>query len=139
MDSTSSDLAKAAGEAAQKLRKVVVQDINPLAVLREYCEYRKATEGEETRREEIRARRDVAVSAIQAQKELIETYFCMCFKERSKALEHLFGVLSHAVDTKNDAELDTALNGILGVVGDSPLKDFEAFRTARLEGEIIEI
>lgn len=130
---------KMLGQLAGKAGKVVVQNLNPLEVLREYCACRKAMEEEATRREEIRAKRDVAVAAIQAQRELIEKYFEHRFAERASALSMFFKHLEHAVDTRNDAELDTALNGILSVVKDSPLKDYESFRAARIEGKVIEI
>lgn len=139
----SSHIGKVAGKTLAKVAgkggKIIAQNINPLDALREYCEYMKATEAERTRREEIRARRDVAVAAIQSQRELIEKYFEQRFAERKTALSGFLDLLSHAVDARNETELNVALNGILGIVRDSPLKDFEAFRQARLEGQTIEI
>jgi hypothetical protein len=78
---------KALGRAAGKAGGAVVRNINPLDVLREYCECRKAADREQTRREEIRAKRDVAVAAIQAQKDLIEDYFRRRFSERAEVLD----------------------------------------------------
>lgn len=43
------------------------------------------------------------------------------------------------VDEKNDKAMDAALSGILEVVKDNPLKDFETFRSSRAKGEILEI
>jgi len=128
-------LARVVGNAG----KTVVQNLNPLEVLREYCACKTAEQEEITRRKEIKAKRDIAVAAIQAQRELIEKYFEHRFAERASALSAFFKLLEQAVDTRNDAELDAALHGILGVVKDSPLKDFESFRAARIEGKIIEI
>lgn len=130
---------KTLGRLAGKAEKAVMQKINPLEVLREYFAYRKAEEKEVTLRQEIRARRDETVAAIQAQRELIENYFTHRFAERASALSSFFKLLEHAVDTRNDTELDAALNSILGVVKDSPLKDFESFRAARIEGKVIKI
>jgi len=139
----SNPIKKSAGRAltkvAGKTGKSIIQNINPLDALREYFEYAKATEAERTRRKEIRAKRDVAVAAIQAQRELIEIYFEHRFAERKVALSRLLDLLTHAVDKRNEAELNVALSGILGIIQDSPLKDFEAFRQARLEGQVIEI
>ena len=139
----SSQIVKVAGKTLAKVAgkggKIIAQDINPLDALREYCEYMKAAQAERTRREDIRARRDVAVTAIQSQRELIEKYFELRFAERKTALSGFLDLLTHAVDARNETELNVALNGILGIVRDSPLKDFEAFRQARLEGQTIEI
>jgi len=136
-------LRKAAGKTvtryAGKAAKTIVQNIDPLEVLREYFACKRATESEVTRREEIKAKRDTAVGAIQSQRELIEKYFELRFAERASALSKLFDLLENAISTKSNTELDTALNGILGVVQDSPLKDFDSFRSARIEGQIIEI
>ena len=130
---------KSIAKIARGAGKELANKIDPMIALRQWCEYKKAEIGEQTKREEIRARRDTAVAAIQAQKELIETYFEKRFAERRQALSGFLELLTHAVDTKNDKELDAALGGILGIVQDSPLKDFEAFRQARLEGGSIEI
>ena len=130
---------KMLGRLAGKAGKVVIQNLNPLEVLREYCAYRKAAEEEVTRRKEIKAKREGAVAVIHAQRELIEQYFQHRFAERASALSQFFKLLEHAMDEQNAAELDAALNGILGVVKDSPLKEFEYFRTARIEVKIIEI
>lgn len=139
----SSHIGKVAGKTlanvAGKGGKIIAQNINPLDALREYCEYMKAAQAERTRREEIRARRDVAVAAIQSQRELIEKYFELRFAERKTVLSGFLDLLTHAVDARNETELNVALDGILGIVRDSPLKDFEAFRQARLEGQTIEI
>jgi hypothetical protein len=51
----------------------------------------------------------------------------------------MLSVYNHAVATGNDKELDTALNALLAIVQDSPLKDFETFRKALLDGREIEI
>lgn len=137
--SVQKSVQKVAGKTLTKLGKGVINNINPLDVLREYVDCKKAMEEEVTRREEIKAKRDVVVSAIQAQREMIESYFAHRFAERASALSGFFKLLEHAVDTLNDTELDAALNGILGVCKDSPLKDFESFRAARIDGKEIEI
>jgi len=51
----------------------------------------------------------------------------------------MFRVLHKAVEDKNDTAMDAALKGILEVVTDNPLKDFETFRASRAKGEILEI
>ena len=57
----------------------------------------------------------------------------------AQALNQLFGVLTDAVENRDHTRLDTALNGIVEIVKDSPLKDIEAFRQARIAGEEIEL
>lgn len=119
--------------------KVIVRDLNPLEVVREYVSYRKTVSEQQTERERIAAKRDVAVRLIESEKEIILEYFAQRFAERKAALNDFFDVLHAAVQEKNDHAMDTALSGILGIVKDSPLKDFETFRRARADNRVIEI
>ncbi len=119
--------------------KVIVQNLNPLEVVREYVSYRKIVSEQQTERERIAAKRDVAVRIIESERAIILDYFAQRFAERKAALNGFFDILHVAVQEKNEHAMDTALSGILGIVKDSPLKDFEAFRQARADNRVIEI
>lgn len=137
-----SPLGKAGSSLAKHLGaggKVIVQNLNPLEVVREYVSYRKTVAEQRTERERIAAKRDVAVRLIESEREIILDYFAQRFAERKSALNGFFDVLHAAVREKNESGMDTALSGILGIVKDSPLRDFEAFRQARTDNRIIEI
>lgn len=127
------------GKVGRVLGKGIVQNLNPLEVLREYVSYRKTVEEQQTERERIAARRDIAVRLIESEREIILKYFAQRFAERKDALNGFFDVLHTAVQEKNEHAMDTALSGILGIVKDSPLKDFETFRQARADNRVIEI
>ena len=90
-------------------------------------------------REQIIAQRDIAVRTIEAERDTILEYFKLRFAERRDALCGFFEVLHRGVQEKSDKAMDIALTGILGIIKDSPLKDFEAFRNSRASGEILEI
>lgn len=128
-------VAKGGGKAA----KVILKEINPLDVLREYFEYCRTAEIQITEREQIWAERDKALAAIEADKELLLVYFGQRFEERKGVLERFFDLLTEAGMEKNADKIDVALEGILGVLKDSPLKDIESFRRTRREGRIIDI
>jgi hypothetical protein len=96
--------------------------------VRACVEYAKVVEQEKTERAKIRAKRDVAVEAITAQKEVLLKYFELRFKERETALSKFFVQLDEGVKTRNDRLLDIALHGIVEIVKDNPLKDFAEFR-----------
>ena len=130
-----SSLAKHLGAGG----KVIVQNLNPLEVVREYVSYCKTVTEQQTERERIAAKRDVAVRLIESEREIILDYFVQRFAERKNALNGFFDVLHAAVQEKNESGMDTALSGILGIMKDSPLRDFEAFRQARADNRIIEI
>ena len=135
LSKTGSSLAKHVGAGG----KYVVRNLNPLEVLKEYVAWQKTAEEQKTERERIIAKRDVAVHAIEAERDTLLEYFRLRFAERKHALEGMFGVLHKAVEEKNDKAMDAALSGILEVVKDNPLKDFETFKTSRAKGAILEI
>ena len=113
-----SSLAKHLGASG----KVIVKNLNPLEVVREYVSYLKTVSEQQTERERIAAKRDVAVRLIESEREIILEYFTQRFAERKAALNGFFDVLHAAVQEKNDHAMDTALSGILGIVKDSTPK-----------------
>lgn len=119
--------------------KAIVQNLNPLEIAREYVSFLKTASEQKTERARISAKRAVALKAIEAEKTVILAYFQHRFAERREALDGLFAVLHGAVDKKDNHAMDVALSGIVGILQDSPLKDFESFRRARDNKEIIEI
>jgi capsid protein len=132
-------LGKSVGTVAGKAGKTVLVSVNPLEVIREYVNYRRIVEEQKTERERIVSERDRAVKALEAEKEVILDYFERRFKERKEALSGLFDILHQGIVNKNDNVIDKALEGIVGIVKDNPLKDFETFRQARISGKTIEI
>ena len=123
---------------SQALRKIgstvakgggkIVGNVNPLAVVTEVIGYLNTRQEEHTKREYIWAKRDAIVTELNNEKEVVLSYFEHRFAERKGALEQFYSLLHRAVDTGNDQQLQTALNGILGIIQENPLKDFAEFR-----------
>ena len=111
--------------AAKPGRAATLQAVD---AVRACVEYAKVVQQEKTERAKIRAKRDVAVAAISAQKDVLLKYFELRFKERETALSQFFVQFNEAVKARNDRLLDIALHGILEIVKDNPLKDFAEFR-----------
>lgn len=124
--------------AAKSTAKTLIHQLNPLEIVREYVRWRVVAEEQRTERKRIKARRDVAVRAIESEREIISSYFEKCFAERRMVLEEIFRLLRHAVESKNDAALDSALRAIVEIIAANPLKDFDAFRKARSEAVVLE-
>ena len=120
-------LRKIGGTVAKGGSKVV-GNVNPLAVVTEAVKYLETRQEEKTKREYIWAKRDVLVTELNNEKEVVLSYFEHRFAERKGALEQFYSLLHRAVDTGNDQHLETALNGILGIIQENPLKDFAEFR-----------
>jgi hypothetical protein len=137
-ETTSLTASTLVGGAAQSAVKTLIHQLDPLEIVREYVRWRVVAEEQRTERKRIKARRDVAVRAIESEREIISSYFEKCFAERRMVLEEIFRLLRHAVESKNDTALDSALRAIVEIVADNPLKDFDAFRKARSEGVVLE-
>ena len=88
----------------------------------------RAIAEEETKRQAIAANRDVLIARITAEKEAILAYFGYRFAERRAALNAFFDLLRHAMATGDNQQLVAALTGILGIIQENPLADFETFR-----------
>lgn len=119
--------------------KSVVRNINPLDFVREYISYKKCVEEQKTERNKIKAERDKVVRAIESEKEVILTYLNMIFKERKDTIDRLFKTLDKGIKSKNNNIIDQSLGGIVVIIKDNPLKDFEHFRKQFKSGDIIEI
>lgn len=105
-------------------------DLNAQEVINAGVEYLKTWEAEKTNREWIRANHQAFLAALQAEQEALLVYFEHRFAERREALGEFYQVLHKAVETGDDHQLDVAICGILGIVKDNPLNDFEKFRQA---------
>ena len=101
---------------------------NLLPIVTEALHYLKTRREEQTKREYIWAKRDVLVTELNNEKEIVLAYFEHRFAERREALEQFYSLLHRAVDTGNDQQLQTALGGIIGIIQENPLKDFAEFK-----------
>lgn len=84
-------------------------------------------ETEETKREEIRARRDIIIKKYEQQRYVLETYLTNTFKERSMTIEGFFKALDSGIKTRNVEVIGWAMQSIVNVLQTSPLKGFNDF------------
>lgn len=112
-----------AGQAAATLIGLNAQEI-----INAGAEYLKTREAEKTKREWIRANHQAFLAALQVEQEALLVYFEHRFAERREALGEFYQVLHKAVEAGDSHQLNAAICGILGIVKDNPLNDFEKFR-----------
>ncbi|MGL5660771.1 MAG: hypothetical protein ACRDCX_06000, partial [Aeromonas sp.] len=86
-----------------------------------YANYKKTVAIEKTKRHEISAWRNVEISKIQAQKEILELYLKESFKERAIQIEHLFIALDKGIDLENMDIVGNAMASIVAIAKESPL------------------
>ena len=78
---------------------------------------------QETKREEIRAKRDVAIAQINAMSDNIKLYLEKTFDERSAIFSKQFEAVDEALRTGNTEMLTLTLNSINSLAASSPFKN----------------
>lgn len=86
-----------------------------------YREYNQIKQVETTKREAIRAGRDVALSRIQAQKEILQQYLRNTFSERADNFNHMFDILDKGLAAGDDKAIGAAMSMIVKQMEINPL------------------
>ena len=79
---------------------------------------------------EIEAHYNAFVAALRIEQETILRYFEMQFAERAKALQHCYDLMEAATDNGDNAQLELAVQGIIGIIRENPLLGYAEFRKA---------
>jgi hypothetical protein len=101
-----------------------------------YKEYHIVVQQETTKREEIRARRDVELKRIRGQRELLMRYLERSFDERKENFTRLFNLADEALRQGDNAQLGQVLTSITHLAATSPFKalaDMASTREALLD------
>ena len=75
-----------------------------------------------TKREFIRANRDVALARIKSQRDILELYLTKTFEERKTVIAGFFRELDAGIASGNDKVIAVAMQGIVSTVQTSPLQ-----------------
>lgn len=134
-------------ENADQFEKNLHQGLNALAasaarnptqaalVLKELInmagEVSKFTEVQKTKRKEIEAERDMYISKINAQKEVMLAYLDKTFDERKENFDKLFQLVDHALATNNTQALAMGLDSINQLAASSPFKDLASIESTQ--------
>lgn len=94
-------------------------------------EVSKFTEVEKTKRREIEAERDMYISKINAQKEVMLAYLDKTFDERKKNFDKLFQIVDYALATNNTQALAMGLDSINQLAASSPFKDLASIESTQ--------
>ena len=84
-------------------------------------------EEEHTKRDKIRAQRDVVIEEIRSKKEIILDFLDKSYNERAGILRKQFEVIDKALESDNLDMLQVGLGAVIKVVETSPLVDFKQF------------
>lgn len=86
-----------------------------------YKDYNQIKQVETTKREMIYAQRDVAISRIQAQKEILQQYLKNSFSERANNFSKMFDLLDNGLIAKDDKLIAMAMSLIVKQMEKNPL------------------
>lgn len=87
-----------------------------------YKQIKSVREQEATKREFIKANRDVALARIKSQREILELYLTKTFEERKTVIAGFFRELDAGIASGNDKVIAVAMQGIVATVQTSPLQ-----------------
>ena len=88
-------------------------------------ECKQITELEKTKREKVKAWRDVNVKIIEENSEILKKYLELSFKERALTIKETFERLDSALANGNTEVVGLMMNSIVSIVNDSPLAKAE--------------
>lgn len=122
---TSKDSLSKLGQIADSLTKTSNNVPVPMKeatqdMVSQITELMRIREIEQTKREEIVARKETTIAAINAQKEVLLEGMRHVFAERAVVLQHSFKVLDHALEKGDLAMLNVALGSMVQVIQTSP-------------------
>jgi hypothetical protein len=118
--STLSDAASVAYDGRLTNPQEVCKAIETLAAVA--VDTIKYSEEQETKREEIRAKRDVAIAQINAMRDAVQTYLDKSFDERSVLFAKQFECVDAALKAGDNDMLAISLNNINALAASSPFK-----------------
>lgn len=118
--STLSDAASVAYDGRLTNPQEVCKAIETLAAVA--VDTIKYSEEQETKREDIRAKRDVAIAQINAMRDAVQTYLDKSFDERSVLFAKQFECVDAALKAGDNDMLAISLNNINALAASSPFK-----------------
>lgn len=86
-----------------------------------WSDYKKVQQVESTKREQIKADKEVAIFAIKEQASILRDYLDKVFSEREKVIDRNFSLLNQALESDNLEMANMAMNSITQLVTSSPL------------------
>ena len=123
--------AKACGQIGGNALAAINPDVALETIITSYVKYKQVAAQEKTKREQIRAWRDVELERIRAQEELFLTYLECAFDERRANFAKFFEVLDHAVETENVGVITATLDSMTDLAKTSPFKDIATVAQVR--------
>jgi hypothetical protein len=97
-------------------------------IVNQVTDYLKVAQIETTKRTDIVAKRDCALAAIQAQRDVLMRAIDLTFQERASVLQGQLNALEHAVKNGNADIVSMSLQSMVHVIETSPFKSIAEVR-----------
>ena len=96
-------------------------------LLNAHQEYTKIRETEHTKRDAIKAWRDIEVNRTNQQVDVLKTYLKESFAERKEMIDGYFDALNKGIENNNNVAIQMAMSGLVNLVQSSPLTSVNQF------------
>ena len=106
-------------------------------VINSVVEYQKTAAVEASRQEDIRAKRDIAVVMIEAQRTIVFDLCEKMFSERSEAFKCMFRGLDEALTSGKTEEVGLYLGSIVTLAKHSPLQEIRQMANDMSQGKFV--
>ena len=93
-----------------------------------HAEYQKLHEEEKTKRQTIRADRDIAIEQIRAERDVIKQALAESFELRKAGLQAQIQAMDKAIDSGDSEALHAVLDVMVTTIQSSPFKDMADMR-----------
>lgn len=88
-------------------------------------DYEITKETEKTKRAAINAWKEVSIGRIDSQRQILEQYLILAFKERAFTINELFYRLDKGINENNSLLISAAIGAIVDIAKESPLKKLQ--------------
>lgn len=110
----------------KEIIKTIGKKVDPTYVFTEiiklYKETERIIEEEKTKREEIKAKKEIKLESIRLQRDFFLSYLENTYDERSKNFKKLFEVIDDAIVKDNIQQLSIGLDSLNKLAAESPFK-----------------
>lgn len=96
-------------------------------LLNAHQEYTRIRETEHTKRDAIKAWRDIEVNRTNQQVDVLKTYLKESFAERKEMIDGYFDALNKGIENNNNVAIQMAMSGLVNLVQSSPLTSVNQF------------
>lgn len=108
------------------------------SIVKEFLDFRKVQEAEQTKRTQIVAEAEACIERIRSQKEIFLAYLENEYKERASNYQNLFRGIDAAIEKGDIQAVNSLMQGVLCQIQTSPFKGIQDFREKLMDKNYVD-